>query len=62
MECKKEENKKNCPCTYECDLRGLCCECIKGHRKKGELPACYFSPEAERTYNRSIENFLKSRK
>jgi hypothetical protein len=62
MQCKKEKNLVNCPCTYDCNLKGICCECIKEHRKKGELPACYFSPEAEKTYDRSIENFIKSRK
>jgi hypothetical protein len=24
----------------------------------GELPACYFSKEGERNYDRSIENFI----
>lgn len=62
MQCKKELNKKNCPCTYKCDLKGICCECIRKHRIKGALPACYFSSEAEKTYDRSIENFIKSRK
>jgi len=26
----------------------------------GELPACYFSDKEEKTYNRSIEHFVKS--
>jgi hypothetical protein len=56
--CKKEENLKECPCTYPgCPHKGVCCECIRYHRENGELPACYFSPEAEKTYDRSIENF-----
>jgi hypothetical protein len=25
----------------------------------GELPACYFSPERERTYDRSIDNLRR---
>ncbi|MCX6761989.1 MAG: DUF6485 family protein [Candidatus Moranbacteria bacterium] len=62
MECKKEENKKACPCTYDCKLKGFCCECIKEHREKGELPACYFSKEVEKTYDRSVENFIKNDK
>jgi len=62
MECKKVENLKNCPCTYSgCPRKGICCECIKHHRVKGELPACYFSKEAEKTYDRSITEFLRSR-
>ncbi len=60
MECQKEKNIENCPCTYPgCSRKGLCCECVKHHREKGALPACYFSPEAEKTYDRSIENFIK---
>jgi hypothetical protein len=60
MECKKEENMRFCNCSYSsCDKRGICCECIKYHRDMGELPACYFSAEEEKTYNRSIENFIR---
>jgi len=63
MECKKDKNLKNCPCTYEgCSRKGICCECIKYHRENGELPACYFSKEADVTYDRSIENFIKNKK
>lgn len=37
----KEENKKNCPCTYEpCSRKGVCCECINYHRSLGQKPAC----------------------
>jgi hypothetical protein len=32
---------------------------VKEHRERGELPGCYFSPEAEKTYDRSIERFIK---
>lgn len=63
MECKKEQNLKNCPCTYEgCPRKGICCECIKYHRDSGELPARYFSKEAEATFDRSLENYLKDKK
>lgn len=57
--CKKEENLKSCKCTYPCDRRGICCECIKHHREADALPACYFPPDAEKTYDRSIENFIR---
>jgi len=40
----------------------MCCECVKHHREKGELPACYFSTETEKTYDRSIENFIRDQK
>ncbi len=57
----KEENKAKCPCTYEpCDKKGVCCECIQYHFKMGEMPACFFSKEQEKTYNRSIENFIRT--
>ncbi|HPC38119.1 MAG: DUF6485 family protein [Spirochaetota bacterium] len=60
MECKISQNKLKCNCTYEpCPRKGICCECLEYHRKNGELPACYFSKEGERTYNRSIEAFIK---
>jgi hypothetical protein len=59
MECNIEENLKNCPCTYiGCSRKGKCCECLKYHKDKGELPACLFSEEAEKTYDRSIEKFI----
>jgi len=60
MECKKEYNLKHCPCSWpDCPRKGICCECISYHRQKGELPACYFSTEAEATYDRSIKKFIE---
>ena len=47
-----------CNGTYPCDKRGKCDECIAYHRKRKELPACYFSKEKEKSYDRSIENYL----
>lgn len=61
MECKKASNLKGCNCTYECDRRGVCCECVKYHRQRDELPACYFNAEAEKMYDRSIERFIQDR-
>ncbi|MFH1368618.1 MAG: DUF6485 family protein [Elusimicrobiota bacterium] len=57
----KNKSKCNCNCTYEpCPRKGICCECISYHWFSGrELPACFFSPGAERTYDRSLDNFLK---
>ena len=61
MECRKEKNLKDCPCTYpDCPHKGICCECIKYHREKNELPACYFSKKVEASFDRSIKNFLKN--
>ncbi|TAL16355.1 hypothetical protein EPN96_09485 [bacterium] len=59
MECTKDKNLKDCPCTYtSCDKRGVCCKCVAYHRAKGQMVACYFTPEAERTYDRSTKAFL----
>jgi len=59
MECKKETILQQCNCSYEpCSRKGKCCECIEYHRGHNELPACYFSVEAERTYDRSIRHFI----
>lgn len=59
MECRKEINLKNCNCSYPCERKGVCCECIAYHRKRKELPACYFDKEKEKSYDRSIKNFFK---
>ena len=61
MECKKEENLKDCPCTYPgCPRKGLCCQCIRHHREKGELPACYFSAEVEKITTDRLKNLSGS--
>lgn len=58
LECKKEENAVDCTCTYPCSKRGMCCDCVASHRARGELPGCFFPPEVEKTYDRSIERFV----
>ena len=55
MECSLENNKLKCNCTYPCSNHGKCCDCVAYHRNRGEVPACFFSKEAEATYDRSIE-------
>lgn len=60
MECKKERNLKFCSCSYaSCSRKGICCDCIDYHRRKGEIPGCLFPSEAEKTYDRSIAHFVK---
>jgi len=60
MECIQEKFRTQCTCTYEpCERKARCCQCMHYHRKKGELPACFFSKEYERTYDRSIANFIR---
>jgi len=61
MECKQKKNLKNCDCTFDCEKKGICCECVAYHRERNELPACYFSKEVELTGDRSIKNFISSR-
>ena len=60
MECNIEASKATCNCTYEpCPRKGKCCECIAYHLKYDELPACVFSPEVEKTYDRSFGRFVR---
>jgi hypothetical protein len=62
MECNVKSNRSGCTCTYEpCSRKGHCCECVAYHRAMDELPGCYFTPEVERTYDRSIARFVRSR-
>jgi hypothetical protein len=63
MSCKINE----CNCTWvdengkPCPRKGRCCECIKHHREaeNTELPACYFRPFMEKTYNRTIDTWIQ---
>lgn len=58
----KEKNLKNCTCSYmSCGNRGMCCECVAQHRAAGEIPGCFFSTAGEKSYNRSIANFIRDR-
>ncbi len=61
MECTQKSNKKNCTCTYDCERRGKCCDCVAFHRDNGELPGCFFSPADEAVYDRSIAFFMRCR-
>lgn len=58
--CSLRENLRNCTCTYEpCSRKGVCCECLRYHWSRKELPGCFFPPEIERTYDRSLEHFIR---
>ncbi|MFH1061413.1 MAG: DUF6485 family protein [Candidatus Omnitrophota bacterium] len=63
MDCKNfSKNMKICNCSYNpCSRKGMCCECLHYHRQMGQLPACFFKEDDERTYDRSIERFIRSR-
>lgn len=56
-----DHNKSDCPCTYPCDNHGKCCDCIAYHRGRGEAPACLFTKEGEKTYDRSIKFLCKDK-
>ena len=54
-----ENNMNECSCSYgSCSRQGKCCECIRHHKNNNELPACYFPPEVESTFDRSISRFV----
>jgi len=58
MPCDADPSK--CACTYmSCSRRGNCCACISFHRMNGEVPGCLFTPEGEKTYDRSRANYLR---
>ena len=60
MSCKKDANLTRCNCSYSpCSRKGVCCDCIAFHLRSRELPACAFSADAERTYDRSFEHFAR---
>lgn len=61
MECKQQENLRDCGCTYSsCSRQGICCQCLAYHLKSRQLPGCCFPPKAEKTYDRSFENFARA--
>ncbi len=57
-----ENKKKNldfCTCSYSaCPRKGICCECLQYHLSKKEIPGCFFPPEAEKTFDRSLSHYL----
>ncbi len=60
MECKQKQNLKKCNCSYPgCPRKGICCECLKHHLEKRQLPACCFPIEIEKTFDRSFEKFAE---
>jgi hypothetical protein len=59
MECTVETNLAACTCTYDCEKRGKCCQCVAYHRGMKQLPGCFFSKEGEKTYDRSVRKFLE---
>ncbi|MBM4019733.1 MAG: hypothetical protein FJ288_15665 [Planctomycetes bacterium] len=62
VECaNQKKNAAACTCTYlSCERHGICCACIAYHRASDQLPGCLFPPEAEKTYDRSVRNFVRA--
>jgi len=59
-ECNIEKNKAICNCSYEpCSRKGICCECVTYHKNLGQIPACFFPDDVEKTYDRSIKKFIE---
>ena len=59
-ECHKSNNMARCNCTWEpCSRKGVCCDCLAYHWSMKELPACLFPDSAEKTYDRSLRNFIR---
>jgi len=50
-----------CNCTYSCSKHAKCCECVAYHLRSDEFPACFFSAEAEKTYDRSYAALVRDR-
>lgn len=62
-DCPYKKSSFVCTCTYPgCSRHGKCCECVEYHRDRGEVPGCLFSPEGERTYDRTPEALVRDRK
>ncbi len=60
MECLKKTNLIACNCSYEpCSRKGKCCDCLRYHLKKRQLPACCFPDNVEKTYDRSFDHFVR---
>ncbi len=60
MDCPdKQKNLQRCNCSYEpCSRKGKCCECVQYHLRMKQMPACFFSDKAERSYDRSFRKFI----
>ncbi len=59
-ECNLDKNLEKCTCTFSCDRKGKCCECVAYHRNHGEIPGCFFPRDKEKTGNRSVSFFIES--
>ncbi len=60
MSCSENSANSRCTCSKsDCLTWSDCRLCVPKHRNRGEIPGCFFTPEGEKTYNRSIEFFIQ---
>ncbi len=60
MNCENKTGMKECSCSYEpCPRKGKCCECVAYHHRMNEIPGCLFTPNGERSYDRSVAAFIR---
>lgn len=60
MDCIVDKGKQHCTCTYtNCPHHGRCCACVANHRRKQEMPGCFFTKEGEALWDRSRAAFLR---
>ena len=57
-----EPNLEDCTCTYPCNLKGKCCECVRNHRSHNELPAYYSLGKSKKPMTDPSENLYPSTK
>ena len=51
---------KHCNCSYDpCPHKGICCDCLRRHLSKKQLPACCFPDEIAKTDERRFEKFAE---
>lgn len=57
----QKKNDARCTCSYPgCPRHGLCCDCLHYHLAQKQLPACAFTAESERSYDRSFKKFIET--
>ena len=55
------KNLARCTCSYTaCTTRPTCCDCLAKHLANRQLPGCCFPAEAEKSFDRSFENFARA--
>jgi len=60
-ECRNQKTLQKCNCSWEpCSRKRICCECVEYHWSHKELPACFFPDAVEKTYDRSLRNFVQT--